>query len=145
MFPCEGDAPVDRAHIVVVLGAAFVGPTPCTAQCEGHAVPSHRYAIHEFLLILRMNLGTLLDCGSDLLLWRQCRKTKIRQTVAIAIAAKQDSGPACEKPGRRITDIGDGLIGVADAAIDIVIFFPEPALELQSNLERRFIRERIDR
>src|SRR5262245_5379212 len=45
----------------------------------------------------------------------------------------------------RIGDLSDRQIGVADSAINRFVFLPEPALELQSDFDRRGIGYRVDR
>src|ERR1700744_2528587 len=135
MLTRQYNPPVDRTHIVIVLGATFLGPAARAAQREWHAVPGNRRAIQELLFVLRVDFRTLLDGRPDLVFRGHRGEAKIGQAVAITIAAKQYGGTILEKAGRGIRDIGDRLIGIADAAIDAVIFLPKAALELHADLE----------
>ena len=61
MLARQHDAVIDLAHVLVVLGTAFVGPTAGAAQGPGHAMPSHGHAVEEFLFVLRMDFRALFD------------------------------------------------------------------------------------
>src|SRR6202035_3889222 len=60
------------------------------------------------------------------------------------VSAQEHALAGAVKTRVRIADIGDGQIGVGDAAIDMIVFLPEAALELQADLDGRGIGYRRD-
>src|SRR5215469_18683673 len=132
MFARQHDAAIYSANTVVILRAARIGPASRAAQGPGYAVPGDAYAAFELFRILRMDFGALFQRRLDLVLGREGGKIESRRTVAKNIAAQQHATTRPVIIVRGIADVGNGLVGISDAAINVVIFFPKAALEFQS-------------
>ena len=142
MFTREHDAAVDRTQIVVMLGAQFLGPVPGAPQSPGHAMPGDRDAVLEFGRILRMNLRSPLDRLADAFFGGHRRD--LEGIGPEGVGTEQHARTFVEIACARIADQRVGQIGEGDAAVDRLILFPEAALELQSDFDRRVVEQCID-
>src|SRR5690242_11412386 len=144
MLAGQDDASIDLAEIVVVLFSRLVRPVPGTPQREGRAMPGDGNAVLELRLVLRMDLGAVVDCAPHALLRRHGREfVGIRSIPGIAAQQNTLAGRVVVSAG--IGNLPDRQIGVADAAEDDVVLLPEPALELQADLDRGSVGHGTDR
>src|SRR6202790_3140932 len=139
MLARQHDPAVDLAEIVVMLRPCFVAPVAGATQCKGYAMPGHRDAVLEFSAVLRMNAGADLDRAGDPLGRRH------RGEFVGVGGAEQHAPAGAIEAAVRIGDLPDRQIGIADTAIDRLVLLPEPAPELQPDLDRPRIRHGVDR
>src|ERR1700686_387584 len=93
-------------------------------------MPSHGNAVVEFLAVLRMNLVAVV-AGFLYTLFRR-HGCELHGIQTKDVSTQQYAFASAVKAGTRIADIGDGQVGVGDAAVDMFILFPEAAFELQA-------------
>src|SRR6202790_456908 len=144
MLARQHDPAVDLAEIVVMLRPRLVAPVAGATQCKGHAMPGHRDAVLEFGAVLWMNAGADLDRAGDPL-GRRHRGEFVGVGTVEQIGAEQHAPAGAIEAGVGIGDLPDRQIGIADTAIDRVVLLPEPAPELQADLDRSRIGHRVDR
>src|SRR5258705_8302147 len=106
-------------------------------------MPRDRDAIFELGRVLRMDLRTEFDRLAYALLRRQ--RGEFVRIRAPDVTTEQHALAGLVHAGHRIADHLDRQIGVADAAVDALVFLPEAALELQADLDRRFVRHGLNR
>ena len=107
-------------------------------------MPHHAHAGFKLIAVLRVDLGTLPQRPFQTFLRLHCVEL-VGVLSAPCITAQQHGRPIGEIAGRRVADLTDGEIGVADTAIDIFILFPEAAFELEAPFRRSIVVHRTDR
>src|SRR5579863_545977 len=106
-------------------------------------MPGDRYARLELGSILRMDLGAA--CEGDLdALGRRHRREFVGIRPAEKIGAEQYAPAAKIITGTRIGNLPDRQVGVGDSAENMLVLFPEASPELQSDLDRAGIGNRVD-
>src|ERR1700688_2094684 len=138
MFARQRNASVDLAQIVIVLGAGVLGPHAETTHGKGRAMPRDGDSVIELLWVLGMNLAAVIHRFPYALIRRHGGELHGIRTPDVR--AQEHAFADAVKPGVRIGDGADGQIGVGDSAIDMLVFLPEAALELQTRLDGRGIR-----
>ncbi len=141
--PASAMRPSIWHKIAVMLFARRVGPVGEAALRERRAVPADDDAVFELRRVLRMDLRANFDGLAYALLRRH--RVELVGVRAPHVAAEQHALAALVHAGHRIADHLDRQVGKADAAVDALVLFPETALELQSELDRRLVRRRLDR
>src|SRR4051812_1370591 len=144
MLAGEDDPAVDLAEIVVMFSPRFLAPISRASQREWDPVPGHGDAVFEFGAVLWMYAPAKFD-GARHPVRRRHRGEFVRIRALKDIGAQQYPSAASIEAVARIGDLADRQIRVADAAIDRFVLFPEPALELQPDLDGGRIGHRIDR
>jgi len=143
MLAGQHNPAVDLAQVVVMLCPRLLVPNAGTSERKRHAIPRHCNAVFKLLLVLWMNDRTQSHRTSNPFRWRHgCEFVGVRSLKEIG--PQQDAPAATIKVRIRIGDLPDWQIGVANAAIDRLVFFPESALELQTDFDRRCIGHRTD-
>ena len=142
MLAREHDASVDGTERLVMRRARLLGPHAEASHRERRAVPGDGDAVVEFLRVLRMNLAAVFHGLRHSLLRRH--GGELRGVESPEIPAEQHALAVAEIAAVRVADIADRQIGVGDAAVDLLVLFPEAALELQSDLDGRRVRDRGD-
>jgi hypothetical protein len=107
----------------VQLGRVLAG------RLERTLHPRDGERILEFGRVLRMNAGAMLerealDVGGRAL---------AHSATKIEVVAHEDA-LGSGKAVRGVDDLSDLLVGPRSAPVDLVVFFPEPPLELQTDL-----------
>src|SRR2546430_8809899 len=76
------------------------------------------------------------------------RRRKRGESIAVnagrRVGAQQHRPAGVAVTGARVADQADWKIGIADASVDAIVLLPEAALELQADLDRGDIGNRID-
>src|SRR5687768_7507567 len=109
-------------------GAGFRSPG---SAVPWHARPRDRKSGLEFLRVLRMNACAVLE--SQALNFR--RRPLAHRPAKVQVVADNHAFGRREAV-RRVDNLPDFLIGPRSAAVDLVVLFPEPSLELQTDLAR---------
>src|SRR5687768_9490827 len=106
-------------------GAGFRSPG---SAAPWHARPRDRKSRLEFLRILRMNAGAVLE-GQALNL----RRRPLAHRRAKIEVVTNDDALGGREAVRRVDNLPDFLIGPRSAAVNLVVLFPESSLELQTD------------
>src|SRR4029077_2019413 len=101
-------------------------------------------AILEFRRVLRMDLRAIFDGAPDSLLRRHGREF-IRVRPVPGVAPEQDALAGRIEVGAGVGNLADRQIGIADAAENEIVLFPEAPLELQADTDGRAMGHRADR
>src|SRR3982074_3241013 len=139
----QHDPAVDLAEIVIVLRPRRFGPVASAAQCKGHAMPRNGDAVLEFRRVLRMNAGAEFDRPADPL-GRRHRGEFVGVGTVEKICAEKHTFACAIEAAIWIGDLPNRQGGVADAAVDRLVLFPEAALELQADFDRCHIGHGVD-
>ena len=105
-------------------------------------MPGDGDAALELLLVLRVDFRAVLQRVLDAIL-RRLGGGDIGRG-AEAVAAQEHALALGEEIPLGIADRVVGLVGIADAAIDMVVLLPEAALHLQAHLQRRHVGQLVD-
>src|ERR1700677_3457742 len=106
-------------------------------------MPGDGDAVVEFLAVLRVNTAAVFHGLRDPLFRRH--RGEFGRIDPPDVGAEQDTLALAEVTRAGIGDIADRKVGIADAAVDLLIFLPEAALELQSHFDRGGVRASRDR
>src|SRR6201994_2044743 len=122
----------------------LIRPVARAAEREGDTMPGDRDAILELGQILRMDLSADFDRALHALRWRHGREL-IGVRAVERVSPQQHALAAGVEIRAGIGDLADWQIGVTDAAEDVLILLPEPPRELQPELHRGRVGNRVDR
>src|SRR6266404_5136111 len=134
MLSGQHDPAIDLAEIIVMLRPCLVGPVAGAAQCKRHAMPRNGYAVFVFRPVLRMNAGAEFD-RSGTPFGRRHRSEFVCVRTVEKICAQKHTPAGAIEASVWIGDLPYRQVGVADAAVDRFVLFPEAALELQTNFD----------
>jgi hypothetical protein len=99
-------------------------------------MPRNGYAVFVFRPVLRMNAGAEFDSSGNPF-GRRHRCEFVCVGTVEKICAQQHTPAGAIKAGVWIGDLPNRQVGVADAAVDRLVLFPEAALELQADFDGR--------
>src|SRR3989440_2180433 len=90
-----------------------------------------------------MDAGAICERLRDPLSRRK-RGESIALNTGRRVGAQQHRPARVAVTGARVADQANGKVGIADASVDAIVLLPEAALELQADLDRGDIGNRID-
>src|SRR5262249_38964422 len=109
-------------------------PNAGTSERKRHAIPGHCNAVFKLLLVLWMNDRTQSHGTCNSFRRRHgCEFEGVRSLKKIG--PQQHASAATIKVRIWIGDLPDRQIGVANAPVDRLVFFPESPLHLQTDLD----------
>src|SRR5262245_26843524 len=117
-----------------MLRACRLGPGREAALPPGYLRPRDRDTVLDLAPVLWIDHRAVLDRAPDAL--PRSEPNELRRVLSKGVGAEEHALAAAVKARARIGNLRDRKIAEGDAAIDRVIFLPEAAPELETDLHR---------